>query len=211
MKNQIKNDIKEKSATFLAVDRQIIGLNIETKLVSNMFAYYQKLDTDVESQSNIKSKLIVSKALALFENWVKRRTDSLQDKKIPEVIAEIQRDCFSLLLQVLIFAIRSDGKIELDEHDNLYSILKETAQGDKWYGVVDSMLTESLNVSKITDKIRFNEEKLDVYFIAAMILQGDNFMERNFLESLAASLNIIPSLKTQLEHRATTYLKNTNV
>ena len=74
--------------------------------------------------------------------------------------------------------------------------------------MVDTMLTEDLDVRKISSKILFKEEARDAYFIAAMILQGDNFMERHFLELFAATLEITPSLQRKIEIDASKFVNS---
>ena len=166
---------------------------------SGLFAYYRNLDTAFTKETDPKNSLITSKAISLCEKWIQRRcTDVIGGRDVLQK-RSISDDCFEILLRTLIFASRADGKIDKDEHNSIISVLKKFAKEEDMYGIVDTMLTEDLDARKISSKILFKEEAVDAYFIAAMILQGDNFMERHFLELFAATLEITPSLQKKIE------------
>ena len=184
------------------------GYGFNKDVSSGLFAYYRDLDAAFTKEADPKSALITSKAISLCEKWIQRRCSDRTDGSDPLQERLISDNCFDLLLQTLIFASRSDGKIDKEEHNSIISVLKKFANEEDMYGVVDTMLTEELDVRKISSKILFKEEAMDVYFISAMILQGDNFMEWHFLELFAATLEITPSLKRKIEIEASKFVNS---
>lgn len=184
------------------------GRDFNNNVSSGLFAYYRNLDAALAKETDPKSALITSKAISLCEKWIQRR--SAEECGGKDFLHEtlISDDCFEILLRTLIFASRADGKIDKEEHNSIISVLKKFANEEDMYGVVDTMLTEDLDVRKISSKILFKEEARDAYFIAAMILQGDNFMERHFLELFAATLEITPSLQRKIEIDASKFVNS---
>ncbi len=111
----------------------------------------------------------------------------------------MQDDSARLLLEAMIFAARADGHIDDDEKAHIREAAARLFPGQSADALVAQSLERPLDPGALAARVRNREEALDLYRISAMITGGDHFMERSYLDALAASLGIAPGEKAALD------------
>lgn len=151
---------------------------------------------------------LVSKlAVHVCSRWLKRRCTKLEmtaPHDIQESESEIYFDTVSLLIQTMMFAMRADNKVNTDERQALYDFCLSLfgTQITNIRGEIDRCLTMPLDLSYIANRVCYAEERVDIFVLSAVILHENSFIFESYLENLAASLDIDPSLSRCLRYRA---------
>lgn len=154
-------------------------------------------------------------AYGIFRQWLQRRRAQLLR---PEGIqVETSESVFyhtaMLLIQNMVFAMRADGSIDSSEHQALIEFCSAVFNNQikNIRGEIDRMLTIDLDPELLVKQVRFPEESIDMYLIAAVMLDGNHILEQGYLEGLAACLGIDPSLRRNLDQRAHELILNEQV
>ncbi len=111
----------------------------------------------------------------------------------------MQDESARLLLEAMIFAARADGHIDENEKAHIQEAAAHLFPGQSADALVARSLEQPLDPGVLAARVRNREEALDLYRISAMITGGDHFMERSYLDALAASLGIGASEKATLD------------
>ena len=111
----------------------------------------------------------------------------------------MQDDSARLLLEAMIFAARADGHIDENEKAHIQEAAARLFPGQSADALVARSLEQPLDPGALAARVRNREEALDLYRISAMITGGDHFMERSYLDALAASLGIGAAEKATLD------------
>ncbi len=114
----------------------------------------------------------------------------------------ITHECAILILRSIIYAIRSDDKVDRDEINDLISVWSHIFSDVDVLGYVAKIMTEDIDVNNIKSAVLYKEEALNIYFISALILHNPNFIEQSYLDMLSSSLDIKPSLKKTIDDYA---------
>lgn len=151
--------------------------------------------------------LVTRLALHVCARWLRRRCTQLQlhaPHSIQDGEMEIYYDTVCLLIQTMTFAMRVDENINEQERQALYDFCLNLfgSQITSIRGEVDRCLTMPLEISNLVQKVRYPEERLDIFMLSAVILDGCGFICEGYLENLAACLEIDPSLQRFLRARA---------
>ncbi|MEG2172176.1 MAG: DUF533 domain-containing protein [Desulfovibrionaceae bacterium] len=104
-----------------------------------------------------------------------------------------------LLLQTMVFAARADGHIDASEQEHIHKAVSTMFPGRDMAALLDSLLDSPLDPSVLAAQVQNAEEAHDLYRLSCMIVSIDHFMERSYLDGLAAALHIPADLKAQLE------------
>lgn len=104
-----------------------------------------------------------------------------------------------LLLEAMVFAARADGHIDAKEQEHIHNAVASMFPGQNMTALMDSLLTKPLDPSLLAAQISTPEEAHDLYRLSCMIVDVDHFMERGYLDGLAAALCIPAERKVQLE------------
>lgn len=170
------------------------------------------LKPDANPTQGYHKRIVTVLANGIFRQWLQRRTLQLQhqDPLLSETTESVYYHTAMLLLQDMVFAMRADGKISYDEQMSLVDvclgIFHDKIKNIR--GEIDRMLTIDLDPESLVRQVKFPEENLDLYLLAAVMLDCDHFLEQGYLENLAACLGIDPSLRKQLTERAHTLVVN---
>lgn len=151
-------------------------------------------------------------AQGMFRQWMQRRTFRLlQDSpNMSETSESVFYKTAMLLLQNMIFAMRADGKNDQAEQQAIFDLGLVLFHDDlsRVRGEFDRMLTIDLDPELLARQVEFSEESLDLYLLAAVMLDSQHFLEQSYLESLAACLKIDPTLRQYLNERAHVLVSN---
>ena len=110
--------------------------------------------------------------------------------------------CFGgslLLLEAMVFAARADGHIDDKERANIHNAVESLFPGRDMAQVLDTLLNKPLDPASLASRIANHDEARDLYRLSAMIIDVDHFMERSYLDGLAAALKIAPEEKAALD------------
>ncbi|HIV14777.1 MAG TPA: DUF533 domain-containing protein [Candidatus Avisuccinivibrio pullicola] len=173
----------------------------------------------LEELTDPLSRIVAGFALTVFEKWLRRRSAHVYTLKgAPEerngfyVDDASYTDCACLLIETMIFAARADGHIDGRERESMYRFYKTIFPHDDLRGSIDRLLTGEVNLDELISRVRFREEALDIYELSSLVLQGRlHFIEQGYLEELASSLAIDPSLRDTLDGSARERLKATEL
>lgn len=112
-----------------------------------------------------------------------------------------------LLIEAMVFAARADGHIDDNEKNRIYDTVAKLCPDQEPALLLENMLHKPLDPNSIAAKITSKEEGYDIYKISCLIVDIDHFMERSYLDGLAASLCIPAEVKFRLEQEAETVKK----
>ena len=104
-----------------------------------------------------------------------------------------------LLLEAMVFAARADGHIDDKERANIHNDVESLFPGRDMAQVLDTLLNKPLDPASLASRIANHDEARDLYRLSAMIIDVDHFMERSYLDGLAAALKIAPEEKAALD------------
>lgn len=151
-------------------------------------------------------------AQGMFRQWMQRRTLRLtQDSpNLTETSESVFYKTAMLLLQNMIFAMRADGKQDQAEQQAIFDLGIVLFHDDlsRVRGEFDRMLTIDLDPESLAHQVEFAEESIDLYLLAAVMLDSQHFLEQSYLENLAACLKIDPTLRQYLNERAHVLVSN---
>lgn len=97
------------------------------------------------------------------------------------------------------FRRRADGHIDDRERANIHNAVESLFPGRDMAQVLDMLLNKPLDPASLASRIANHDEARDLYRLSAMIIDVDHFMERSYLDGLAAALKIAPEEKAALD------------
>ncbi len=103
------------------------------------------------------------------------------------------------LVRALVFAAKSDGHIDDKERQAIQTNLGSLNIGADAEALVQQALDEPLDPKLIAEGVRNEEEALEVYTLSCAVIDVDHFMERSYLDALAAALKIPADVQKDLE------------
>lgn len=107
-----------------------------------------------------------------------------------------------LLVEAMVFAARADGHIDATEQSRIYETVAKLCPGQEPTTIIGDLLHKPLDPASIAAKVSTQEEGYDIYKLSCLIVDVDHFMERSYLDGLAASLHIPAEVKFRLEQEA---------
>lgn len=103
------------------------------------------------------------------------------------------------LVRALVFAAKSDGHIDDKERQAVQASLAGLNIGADAETLVQQALDEPLDPRLIAEGVRNEEEALEIYTLSCAVIDVDHFMERSYLDALAAALKIPADVQKDLE------------
>ena len=107
-----------------------------------------------------------------------------------------------LLLRAMVFAARADGHIDATEQERISKVVAQMAPGQDTNALLGQLLNAPIDPAALAAENRPAEQGEDLYRLSCMIVDIDHFMERSYLDALAAALKISEARKGQLEEEA---------
>ena len=165
-----------------------------------------------QPQESYQKRIVTILAQGIFRQWLQRRTMRLlQDSQnLVETHESVFYHTAMLLIQNMIFAMRADGQIDRNEQQSVLDfcigVFHDWIKNIR--GELDRMLTIDLDPELLARQVEFSEESIDLYLLAAVMLDRNHFLEQSYLENLAACLGIDPTLRRHLNERAHALVRN---
>jgi uncharacterized membrane protein YebE (DUF533 family) len=153
-------------------------------------------------------------ALNFYRKWAQaRQAEAAEPQRVPQQgpymgdpfaqAGRVPVDPTSLLImRAVIFAARADGSIDAAEQQRISVLFQSLLQGQSVGRELEQMQKEPLDPRSIAREVRSEEQAEDVYRLSCCVIDIDQFMERTYLDALAASLGISNARKSELEAEA---------
>lgn len=105
------------------------------------------------------------------------------------------------VLRAIVFAAKSDGHLDDQEQEKIVARLQEMEIGREGAALLETAMAEPLDPELIANDVNEPNEALELYTISAAIVDSDKAMEMDYLDSLAAALNIPQDVRDQVDQR----------
>ncbi|RLM25796.1 hypothetical protein BIY29_06965 [Brenneria alni] len=141
-----------------------------------------------------KNALIIGGSAAagvvLWNQYKKRVRDTHKDD--PQFGVQSSPDDIRArrLIQALVFAAKSDGHIDASEKQRIDENIQQLQLGSEAQRWVQEAIAQPLDPELLARDVKNEEEALEVYFLSCAVVDVDHFMEKSYLDALAASLKI---------------------
>ena len=113
-----------------------------------------------------------------------------------------QQPAAMLMLRAMVYSARADGHIDDAEQARIVKLVEQMFPGRDLSAVMNNLMTEAINPSLLAQAVQAPEQGEDVYRLSCFIVDVDHFLERSYLDALAAALNISAERKSVLELEA---------
>ncbi len=107
-----------------------------------------------------------------------------------------------LLIQAMVFAARADGHIDAAEQELILKSAQELSGNINLQETIASFMQMPIDPAAIAQRVSSPEEAADVYFLSALIVNPDTFMEKSYSTGLAQALGLTQAQKAELDERA---------
>ena len=106
------------------------------------------------------------------------------------------------LIRAMVFAAKSDGRIDPDEQAAISRRLKQLGAGPAPELLVNQAASEPLDPKLVAAGVSGPQEAIALFLASCAVIQPDNIMESGYLDSLAAALGLPPEMKKDIEAQA---------
>ncbi|ELR65418.1 inner membrane protein YebE [Photobacterium marinum] len=107
-----------------------------------------------------------------------------------------------LLIKAMVFASKADGHIDEQEKQAIKEALAQQQLGQDVETLIARWIDEPLDPQVISTQVDNLEQASEVYLASLLAIDVDHFLEKAYLEQLAASLSLPQELKTRIEQQA---------
>ncbi|MCH1918153.1 tellurite resistance TerB family protein [Shewanella sp. A3A] len=143
-------------------------------------------------------------AYKVYRDWqAKRGNSSAEPAALPSsTTAEAQIAHEALIAKAMIAAAKADGHVDEQESEKIKQTLASLQANGEVQLLFVQELSKPLDVGEIAKLARTPEQAAEVYLASLLMTDGNNFMERAYLDELARQLQLAPDLVQQLTAQA---------
>lgn len=153
-------------------------------------------------------------ALKTYQDWQARQAtprpgaisapESAQAKplRLTDVETPQMEQHSRAMLAAMIAAAKCDGHIGADERALIEAEVERLAPDDHDRRWLHDELEKPADPAAVAALAQSPEMAAEIYLVSLLVTKRDSFMERAYLDELARSLQLEPSLKTELENKA---------
>jgi uncharacterized membrane protein YebE (DUF533 family) len=117
---------------------------------------------------------------------------------LPKEEAE-RSDLGLTLIGAMIAAAKADGHIDGDEEARIYARVDSSELSPDEKGFLMDQLRKPPTIDELAAKATSPERAVEIYAASLLAIDPDQQAEQNYLNNLAARLNIVPALKRSVE------------
>ncbi|MFE1599115.1 tellurite resistance TerB family protein [Methylobacterium sp. ID0610] len=117
----------------------------------------------------------------------------------PFEAGEVSDDEASLFLRAMVAATLADGMIDAQERARLDAALAEAGLDETGRRGFEDLLRDPPDIDEIADRVSDPETAARVYAAARLAIDPDTVQERDFLNRLAAALDVEPDAIARVE------------
>ncbi len=107
----------------------------------------------------------------------------------------------TLLLRAMVYAARSDGKIDPAEEKRIGQIFSNLCPGAD-ASLLSRFMDEPIDPNVIARNVTSKEQGEDVYRLSCIVIDIDHFLEESYLSALGTALGIAPERASALRREA---------
>ncbi|MCF2947050.1 tellurite resistance TerB family protein [Paraglaciecola aquimarina] len=165
--------------------------------------------------------LIGGIAFKAYRNWqrnnnlqVSASSNSQNDKSFEEstINQQLMSDEFQLtLIKAMIAAAKSDGHIDANEQQRIFSAVENMNLNQQVKGLVFDLLRQPIYIQELAMSTHNLEQKTEVYLASCLAIDADTDAENLHLEELAKALKLPADLEHQIKIQAGYALNNQQV
>lgn len=111
-------------------------------------------------------------------------------------------DTAMLMLRTMVYAARADGHIDEAERERIRALTEQLFPGRDVSPLMNDLMSEPIHPDLLAVGVQTPEQGEDLYRLSCFIVDIDHFMEKSYLEALAAALHIPAERRTVLEQEA---------
>lgn len=143
-------------------------------------------------------------AFRAYSNWQQQKAVAPAAAPQPAQFlpAPASEDHSRAVLKALIAAAKSDGHIDARERGLIDEKLASLADDPALRSWIDHEVSRPLDPADVASAAGSMEVASEIYLVSVLAVDTESFMERAYLDALAAQLKLPPDLRTQLETEA---------
>ncbi len=125
---------------------------------------------------------------------------ALSEESLPHAQPSADGGPFQLVvIRAMVAAARSDGHIDADEHQRLFSEVERMGLDAEAKAVVFELLSQPLDLNSISAAVATPEQGAEVYLASRLAMTPDHPAERAYLDALATRLKLPAELRAHLD------------
>jgi len=122
---------------------------------------------------------------------------------IPQAAAAVSASPATVrLIRAMVFAAKSDGRIDDEEQAAINDRLKQLQAGPETAQLVSQALNEPLDPHLVADGVSDPQEAMALFLASCAVIKADQFMESTYLEALAKALGVPADMIKDIEAEA---------
>lgn len=106
------------------------------------------------------------------------------------------------LIRAMVFAAKSDGRIDDQEKTAINDRLKQLQAGPETAQLVAQAMNEPLDPQLVADGVSDPQEAMALFLASCAVIKVDQFMENTYLEALAKALGLPADMMKDIEAEA---------
>lgn len=127
---------------------------------------------------------------------------SSEGERVEVLSGEVQERRSLELLQAMIMAARADGHIDEQEQALITDQIDALGADQEMHRWVEQQLKAPLDAQALAREADSPQAAREMYLISVAVIDGQNPMERAWLDQLASALNLTPEMAAELERQA---------
>lgn len=145
-------------------------------------------------------------AYKVYRDWQAKRsyTTTSEPAALPNAsastAAQVAHD--ALIAKAMIAAAKADGHVDEQELEKIRQTLASLQASGEVQSLFLQELSKPLDIGEIAKLAHTPEQAAEVYLASLLMTDGNNFMERAYLDELAQQLALAPDLVQQLTAQA---------
>lgn len=141
-----------------------------------------------------------------YQNWLSQRGKSQQEMaddsnlmSFDELDEGQGNERSTILLKAMIAAAKSDGHVNLKEIAIIKEQITKLNLGDEIAALLEDEVTKPLDVKEVAALAENQAIATEIYLVSAVVTDNENPMEREYLETLARTMELPDALVAQLQ------------
>jgi len=150
--------------------------------------------------------LLGGAAFKLYQNWQQNSNASPQAAPAGPLSNTLQSKASEsyqvTLIKAMIAAAKADGHIDSNEQSKIFEAVETLALPADEKALIFDFLSKPISVMEIAQGLENIEQKTEVYLASCLVCDTENPAAKQYLEQLAAVLNLPADLKQAIEAQA---------
>lgn len=144
-----------------------------------------------------------------YKNWMAQKETTDQEVKETARDAKIvnfdkldddqKNERSQILLRAMIAAAKADGHINNKEITTIHEQVTKLNLGDEVSKILEDEIAKPLNVAEIAALAKDQAMAAEIYLVSAVVTDKENSMEREYLDTLARTMELPDALVAQLQ------------